>query len=413
VPTSTQIIELGAVIFGLGVLGRLARRLKLSPIPLYLLAGLFFGKGGVRPLVTSADFLSISAEIGVILLLLLLGLEYSASELVTNLRTHAATGVADGVLNALPGAVTGVLLGFSAPAVVALAGITWVSSSGIAAKLLTDLGMLRNPETPAVLSVLVLEDLSMAIYLPILTAVLAGSGLLHGGVAVVVAVGALMIALAVALRLGPTISRLVFTPDDEVLLLLVFGLALLVAGLADKLQVSSAVGAFLVGIALSGRVARNVRETLSPLRDLFAALFFALFGLRTDPSAIPPVLGAAAALAAVTIVTKTAVGWWAARQAGAGPLGRLRAGTVIVARGEFSIVIAGLAAAGGAAAGVEPLAAAYVLIMAVIGPLLARGTEPAARLVLRHWARRRPVAARKAPPGGSDRRGGEEEHPDG
>jgi CPA2 family monovalent cation:H+ antiporter-2 len=394
VTTSSQIIELGAVIFGLGVLARLARRVKLSPIPLYLLAGLCFGQGGVLPLVTNAEFLSVSAEIGVILLLLLLGLEYSATDLVANLRTHAPTGIADGLLNALPGAVAGLLLGWPAPAVVALAGITWVSSSGIAAKLLTDLGMLRSRETPAVLSVLVLEDLSMAVYLPVLTAVLAGASVLAAGLAVAVAVGALLVALGIALHLGPVISRLVFTPDDEVLLLLVFGLALLVAGIADRLQVSTAVGAFLVGIALSGRVADNVRATLAPLRDLFAALFFALFGLRTDPGAIPPVLGVAIALAAVTTVTKLSVGWHAARSAGADPLHRLRAGAVIVARGEFSIVIAGLAAAAGVgvarsgASQLEPLAAAYVLLMAVLGPLLARAAEPAGRAAL-HWLDRR------------------------
>src|SRR5439155_1183984 len=133
-------------------------------------------------------------------------------------------------------------------------------------------------------------------------------------------------ALLVAIRFGGVINRLVFSPDDEVLLLRVFGLALLVAGLAEQLQVSAAVGAFLIGIALSGRVAEGARELLSPLRDLFAAVFFVFFGLRTDPSAIPPVLLIAALLALVTTVTKVATGWLAARRAGVGcPAGEERA----------------------------------------------------------------------------------------
>lgn len=403
--TTSLLVELGAVVFGLGVVGRLARQVKLSPIPLYLLAGLFFGRGGVYPLVTGERFLSTGAEIGVILLLLLLGLEYSGAELVANLRTQAPAGIADAIANGLPGAVTGLLLGWPVPAVVAMAGVTWVSSSGIAAKLLTDLGRLGNRETPAVLSVLVLEDLSMAIYLPILTALLAGVGLAGTVLAVLVAVSALVVVLVIALRFGRVINRLVFSPDDEVLLLLVFGLALLVAGIADRLQVSSAVGAFLVGIALSGQVAESARAALTPLRDLFAAVFFVFFGLSTDPSTVPPVLGVAAVLAAVTIVTKTAVGWWAAYRAGVAVLGRVRAGTVIVARGEFNIVIAGLAGTAGVVAELRPLAAAYILIMAVVGPLAARGGEPLARQLLsrlgRLRGRPRPIRRRRQDDGPS------------
>jgi CPA2 family monovalent cation:H+ antiporter-2 len=320
------LVELGAVIFGLGVLGRLARRIGLSPIPLYLLAGLAFGKGGLLPLTTSEEFLSEGAQIGVILLLLLLGLEYSAGELVSNLRAQAPVGALNVVLNMTPGVVVGLLLGWSPVAALAMGGVTYASSSGIAAKLLADLGRIGNRETPVVLSLLVLEDLSMAVYLPILTALLAGVGLLGGSLALVVALGALGVALVVALRFGGAINRLVFSPDDEVLLLRVFGLALLVAGIAEQLQVSAAVGAFLIGIALSGRVAEGARELLSPLRDLFAAVFFVFFGLRTDPSAIPPVLLIAALLALVTALTKGATGWWAARRAGVGRLGRVRAG---------------------------------------------------------------------------------------
>jgi K+:H+ antiporter subunit KhtU len=399
--TARLLIELGAIILALGIVGRLARMVGLSPIPVYLLAGLAFGKGGLLPLTTSEEFLSEGAEIGVILLLLLLGLEYSASELISNLRTQAPTGALNIVLNMTPGVVTGILLGWPPVAVLAMGGVTYAASSGIAAKLLTDLGRLGNRETPVVLSVLVLEDLSMAVYLPILTALLAGIGLLAGSLALAVALAGVGAALLVALRFGGAINRLVFSSDDEVLLLRVFGLALLVAGIAEQLQISAAVGAFLIGIALSGRVAEGARELLSPLRDLFAAVFFVFFGLRTDPSAIPPVLLVAAILALVTAVTKIATGWWAARRAGIGRLGRVRAGTVIVARGEFNIVVAGLAA--GVAPGLGPLAAAYVLIMAVVGPIVARVAEPIAARVF-DLAHERSGTALRA---GESREGGE------
>ncbi|MGQ4475735.1 cation:proton antiporter [Streptomyces sp. SAS_276] len=383
------LIEFGAIILALGLLGRFAARFRFSPIPLYLLAGLAFGEGGLLPLGTSEEFVAIGAEIGVVLLLLMLGLEYSASDLVSNLKTQYTAGLVDAALNALPGAAMALLLGWGPVAAVVLAGVTWISSSGVIAKVLGDLGRLGNRETPVILSVLVLEDLSMAVYLPIITALLAGTGLAAGSLTLAVALGAAALVLLVAVRYGRHISRFVSSDDPEKLLLVVLGLTLLVAGLAQQLQVSAAVGAFLVGIALSGEAAEGAHNLLSPLRDLFAAVFFVFFGLHTDPASIPPVLLPALALAVVTAGTKIATGYWAARRAGISVKGRWRAGGTLVARGEFSIVIAGLAVTAGIEPSLGPLATAYVLILVIVGPLTARYTEP---LATRLTGRRREPA---------------------
>ncbi|GAB2610247.1 cation:proton antiporter [Streptomyces capparidis] len=396
--SATFLIEFGAVILGLGLLGRLAGRFQFSPIPLYLLAGLAFGKGGLLPLGASEEFVAIGAEIGVILLLLMLGLEYTAADLVGQLRTQYPAGAVDALLNALPGAGMALLLGWGPVAAVVLGGVTWISSSGVIAKVLGDLGRVGNRETPVVLSILVLEDLSMAVYLPIVTALLAGAGLATGSVTLAIALGVAGAVLFVAVRFGRVISRFVSSDDPEKLLLVVLGLTLLVAGIAQQLQVSAAVGAFLVGIALSGEVAEGAHNLLSPLRDLFAAVFFVFFGLHTDPASIPPVLLPALALAVVTAGTKIATGYWAAKRAGISAKGRWRAGGTLVARGEFSIVIAGLAVTAGIEPSLGPLATAYVLIMVVIGPLTARWTEPVAT---RLTARRGAAAPAAAPAAGS------------
>lgn len=369
--------QLGAVFFGLGVLARLARRIGISPIPLYLLGGLAFGQGGLVPLEGIEGFTRVAAEIGVVLLLFLLGLEYSADELITGLRRSWTAGVLDAVLNAAPGAAVALLLGWGPVEAMVMAGVTWVSSSGIVAKLLGDLGRLGNRETPVVLSVLVLEDLAMAVYLPLLTVLLAGVGLLGGLSTVGIAAATASVVLLVALRFGGVVSAVVDSPDTEVFLLRVLGAALLVAGIASELQVSAGVGAFLLGIAISGSTAENATKLLEPLRDLFAAVFFVVFGFNTDPTQVPPVLVPALALAALSSVTKVVTGWWAARAAGIGTLGRFRTGTALVARGEFSIVIAGLAvAAGGVDSRLAPLATTYVLVMAIVGPMAARVVEP-------------------------------------
>ncbi len=378
------LIEIGAVILALGLLAALALRVGISPIPLYLLAGLAFGHGGVVPLATSETFTATGAEIGVILLLFTLGLEYTAPELVGTLRTNFPAGLLDLVLNAAPGVALALILGWGPVAAVALGGVTYVTSSGITAKVLADLGWLGNREVPVVLSVLVFEDLMMAIYLPILTALLAGASLLAGATTLAIAAGAITLILLVALRFGRTVERFVASPNEEVLLLKVMGLTILVAGAAQALQVSAAVGAFLVGIALSGPLAHSARALITPLRDLFAAVFFVFFGLQTNPADLPPMLAPAAALAVVGILTKFGTGWWAARRAGVGTLGRARAGVALAPRGEFNIVIAGLAVAAGGHPSMAPLAAAYVLILAVLGPLAARVVEP-----LYGWVRRR------------------------
>jgi len=389
--SAIALIELGAIFFGLGVLGRLAWKIGISPIPFYLLGGLAFGSGGLIPLEGIGEFTSLASEIGVILLLLLLGLEYSAAELVTGLKRSWLAGLVDLVLNAAPGVAVALLLGWGPVGALAMAGVTYISSSGIVAKVLGDLGRLGNRETPVVLSILVFEDLAMAVYLPILTAVLAGATLVGGLTAIGISLLVVTVVLLLALRFGRYVSAIVDSPDPEVFLLRVLGAALLVAGLASQLQVSAAVGAFLLGIAISGSTAENATRMLEPLRDLFAAMFFVVFGLNTVPSTIPPVLGVALALAAVTTLTKLVTGWWAAKRQGIARMGRARAGAALVARGEFSIVIAGLAVAAGAVdSQLAALATAYVLIMAVLGPLAARFIEPVARLAI---TRLRPATA--------------------
>src|SRR5215216_5352277 len=169
-------IELGIVIIGLSILTRLASRWGFSAIPLYLLAGLAFGNGGILPLQFSEDFVHIIAEIGVILLLFMLGLEYTGEQLGNNLRIGIPSGFVDLVLNFLPGLIMGLILGWNPLAAVLLGGVTYISSSGIIAKVLSELRRMENPETPSIISILVLEDLVMAIYLPLVAVLLIGQG---------------------------------------------------------------------------------------------------------------------------------------------------------------------------------------------------------------------------------------------
>jgi len=366
------LVEFGAVLLVIAVLGRLAGRVGLPSIPLYVLAGLAMGHGGLVPLRASEDFIRVGSDLGVVLLLLLLGLEYSTDELHDGLRSNWQAGLADLVANLTPGFLAGLVLGWSALASLVLGGVTYVSSSGIIAKLLGDLDRIANRETSVVLSVLVIEDLAMAVLLPIIGVLLAGGSVGEGFLSVGLAMGVVAAALVVSARYGNRITGLVATRSPELLLLTVLGAAFLVAGLAEEVQVSAAVGAFVLGVTLSGQVAETGRELLAPIRDVFGGLFFVFFGLQIDPGTLPPAILPAAALAAVTAATKMAAGAWAARRSGIGPRGRARAALSLVPRGEFSIVIAGLGVAAGVEDDLGPLAATYVLILAVAGSLAMR-----------------------------------------
>ena len=368
--SSLLFIELGLVLVGLAVLARLASRWGFSAIPLYLLAGLAFGKGGLAPLRISRDFVSTGAQIGLLLLLFMLGLEYTSDQLKRSLRLGIRAGVLDLGLNILPGLAAGFLLGWRPLAALLLGGITYVSSSGVVAKILGELKRMNNPETPLVLSILVEEDLAMAVYLPLIAVLLSGGGAARIALSVCIAIAVVSLALLAALRWGSQMSRLVAHESDEIILLTTVGGVLLVAGIAERFRVSAAVGAFLFGIALSGSVAEKSHRLVTPLRDLFAAMFFFFFGLETDPSALPPSLPLALVLAVVTGFTKIFTGYWAARSLGIDLRGRIRAGVELIAHGEFSIVIAGLGAA--IEPRLAPLATAYVLLMAIAGPVLAR-----------------------------------------
>jgi monovalent cation:H+ antiporter-2, CPA2 family len=366
------LVELGAMTLGLGILGRIAGRFAISPIPFYLVAGLAFGEGGLVPLVTSQEIIEFGAELGVIFLLLMLGLEYSGRELVTGMRSIAPAGFVDFALNFTPGFVAGMILGWGVVIALFLGGVTYISSSGVVAKLLNDLKWTGNLETPVVLSILVFEDLAMAILLPVLAAAAIGDSAWSAALSILIAISVVVSALIFTYRQGDKLGELVFHRSDEVSMLTIFGLALLVAGIAESINISAAVGAFLVGIGLSGEAAMKAESLIAPLRDLFAAVFFVFFGLSTDPRQIPGVLVVAIILGVVTAGTKMATGWFAARRSGIGRAGRLRTGLALIARGEFSIIIAGLAAGLAGAQELSALAAAYVLVMAVGGPLLAR-----------------------------------------
>jgi CPA2 family monovalent cation:H+ antiporter-2 len=304
----------------------------------------------------------------------MLGLEHSGPNLVAGFLERKSTGIIDLAVNALPGAAVGLLLGWGPLGAVLLGGITYVSSSGIAAQMMKELGWNRSELSRRVTTVLVIEDLALAPYLPLVATLVAGLGAVAGVISVAVALGITSLALVISFRGRNAFARILNTSSPGALLLTVFGAALAAAGLSEMVGFSSAVAAFLVGLILTGEVAEAVRLRLAPIRDLFAAIFFVFFGLAVDPADIPGVLPLAFGLAVVGIAGKMLVGWTVARKM-SDSRAWLRAGAFLVPRGEFSILIAGLAASTAFGPYLQALTMAYVFITALAASLILRITR--------------------------------------
>lgn len=363
------LVELGLIFVGLALLYRVAHRFGFSPIPLMLLAGLAFGEGGLTPLRFSESFVQTTAEIGALLLLFMLGLEYSGQELREALQTHLPDALVDALLNFLPGFALAIALGWKLPLALLMGGATLITSSGILAHLITELGWEERSEARIAVSLSIMEDVLVAFLLPpaaILLFRAEGAWLGPLFLSVFLAVGALWFAI----RFGQALTRAIDHESDGVLLLSLFGLILLAGGIAYLLQIPAAIGGFLLGLSVSDPVKERARQLIGPVRDLSAAIFFLTLGLRLDPSLVPPVLPLAGGLVLITGVTKAVTGWWAARRQGLRRWSRWRAGALLIARGELSGVIAGLVIQAEPSAPLVPLVAAYVLLTALIGPLM-------------------------------------------
>ncbi len=371
---SVRLTEIGAALLVLGIVAFIANRLKFSVVPLYLLIGLAIGEGGLIPMSVSQEFLDTGSQIGAIMLLLLLGLEYSAYDLSKAFKERKSAGLIDFLATSIPGFILGLVLGWGVAGAFALAGITYVSSSGIAAQLIKEMGWRRSEVAKRATGILVFEDLALAPYLPLLTSVVLGVAVWSGFLSVAIALAITGLVILISFKGSSKLVKILDPSEPGGLLLTVFGAALLAAGLADLVGFSGVVAAFLIGLLLTGEVAETARARLSPIRDIFAAIFFLFFGITTNPADLPSVLPLALLLAALGIAGKYLVGWWVTRDM-TDRLSTWRATGFLIARGEFSMVIAALAAPIVLQVQLQALTLAYVIITAFAASIVLRFTR--------------------------------------
>lgn len=378
----TLLLEAGIALTGIAIAGTVANRIGLSVIPAYILVGILIGPnepssiaGISLTLVENREFIDVLSELGIVFLLFFLGLEFSISQLLNDKTRIVKAGTVDFFVNFGLGTALGLVFGFSIIETLFVAGIVYISSSAVITKSLTENGWIANPESSPILGTLVFEDILIAIYLAVLSAIVLGSGSI---IEVVTAIGTafgFLGALTIVAWYGTEMVEQAFdVSSDELFLLRILGTTTLIAGAALAIGLSEAVAAFFVGTAFSntGHTER-IENVVAPTRDFFAAVFFFAIGLTTDVMVISDVVLLLVGAVVVTTIGKAVSGTLSGRVYGLDRKRSLRVGLGLVPRGEFSLVIAALAAGSGMEtlqSVIPPFAVGYVLIMSILGTVL-------------------------------------------
>jgi CPA2 family monovalent cation:H+ antiporter-2 len=368
-----QLVALGGAFLVAALLARAGHRIDLPTIPLFILAGILLGPNtpGIVLFDNPSD-LKLLATLGLIFLLFYLGLEFSIKRLVDGGRPLAGAGAAYVLINIIGGAIFGFALGWGTSEALVLAGVLGISSSAIATKVLVERKRMGYRDTTVILGIIVMDDLFLALYLAVVTPIISGgtaSEILRD-----VLVGFVFLAvLASIARWGATlITKLLSTDSDELLIVGVVGLTVLIAGIAEELGVTDAIGAFMAGLIVGQTLLRErVEVKIRPLRDLFGALFFFHFGLLLVPSEVVALAPLVLVAVLLTMLLNWSAGILAARMNQLGRLEAARISLTVLGRGEFALILVTIAATAGLDPRIAAFTAGYVFVLAITAPLLA------------------------------------------
>jgi CPA2 family monovalent cation:H+ antiporter-2 len=365
---ATLLLEVGGLLAALVLAALFARWSGQSPIPFFILLGLF-----IDPPEAAAEVVDFLATLGVSLLLFLIGLEFSPGRLVRGAGRLLGAGAVDFLLNFPLGVAAGRLFGLSWLGSAFLGGVVYISSSGIISRGVIENLRSANRETEPLLGLLVVEDLAVAVLLALLSSLAAGGAAIPAGALGLGKLALLVGVLFAAARLlRRPFLKILGSDSSEVLVLFLFALIVLAAGSAVRLGLSEAIGAFLVGM-LVGETAyqRRVEETLLPFQQLFAAMFFIAFGTTIELADVPGSLLPALALLALFSLTKVATGFAVGRGWRLTSRARWRLGLSLTPRGEFSVLLAATAAETlTEGARLAPIAGTYVFLSALTGAVV-------------------------------------------
>ncbi len=405
-----MVLEVGLAIALIAAAGLISSKLRFSVVPFYILIGMAVGPHAPHfwhldfRFIHSESLIEFMGRIGVLFLLFYLGLEFSVGRLVKSGRSIAVGGSIYIGINFTLGILFGWAVGMPFMEMLVIAGITTISSSAIVAKVLVDLKRTANPETEMILGIIMFEDVFLAVYLSILSGlVLSGSTSLVGILTSAgIALGFMLALLILGRKAVPLLNRALNIRSNELFALVVFAGLFLIAGLSETVHVAEAIGALLFGLIIAETEhMKRVEHLILPFRDFFGALFFFGFGLTIDPLALGGAVWLSLGAVVLTLIGNFAAGMLAGRSAKLSPKASANIGLTIVSRGEFSIIVANIGKAGGLLAILQPFAALYVLILAILGPLLTKESKMIFKLLnkVMPMDRRERAKSPQPPPG--------------
>jgi CPA2 family monovalent cation:H+ antiporter-2 len=380
------------VVLGVAALTTVVFQRLHQPVVLgYILAGFIVGPNVPVPLVADREIVQTLSELGVILLMFSLGLEFSLGKLFKLGPTAGLTALLQSSLMVWLGFVTGRLFGWSTVESLFCGAIIAISSTTIIAKAF-DEQKIRGPLRELVVGVLIVEDLIAILLMAVLTAVASGTGLSAADMAMTVGklVLFLVALIAIGLLLVPRVVRaIVRLGRPETTLVASIGFCFGVSLLAHELGYSVALGAFIAGslIAESGE-GPTIEHLVTPVRDIFAAIFFVSVGVLIDPSLIARHWPVIVVLTLVVVVGKVVGVSIGAFLTGNSVRTSVKAGMSLAQIGEFSFIIAGLGLSLNATGDfLYPIAVAVSAITTLTTPWLIRASGPVATFVDRKMPR--------------------------
>ncbi|HJQ32412.1 MAG TPA: cation:proton antiporter [Pyrinomonadaceae bacterium] len=378
------ILEIGLALGLVAFAVTLAHRLGVSNVPFLILIGMAVGphapQFGVLDFrfIETASLISFMGRVGVLFLLFYLGLESNVTRLIEAGRSILVGGSVYIGINFTAGLLYAYLTGFGLQETLVMAGVTTISSSAIVAKVLFDYRRTANPETELILGITMFEDVFLAVYLSLISGVVLSGATSVAGVLTSggIALGFIVGLMVVGRWATPLLNRLLRISSNEVFVVVVFASLFLLAGLGETIHVAESIGALLLGLILGETEhSERMERLIVPFRDFFGGVFFFSFGLSIDPFSLGGAVWLALGAALLSLVGVIVAGLIVGRRARLTAVGSLNTSFTLLARGEFSIIIANLAQASGLAAVLQPFAALYVLILASAAPLLAKESE--------------------------------------
>ncbi|MGG1245018.1 K(+)/H(+) antiporter subunit KhtU [Bacillus cabrialesii] len=384
------VFEVGTALVLVAIASVIANKIKFSIIPFLIVLGMLVGphapKIGIIDLtfIESSEIIEFFGRMGVLFLLFYLGLEFSVGKLIKSGKSIAAGGTIYILINFSLGLLYGFITGFSFLEVLVLAGVITISSSAIVAKVLVDLKRTANPETELILGIIMFEDIFLAVYLSVVSGLVLGDATSVGSalLSILIAFGYMVLFFIAARKLPPLLNKLLDIRSNEVFIIVIFAALFFIAGFSETIHVAEAIGALLLGLVFSETEhSDRIEHLVVPFRDFFGAMFFFSFGLSIDPFSLGEAVWLALGAVMLTILGNFVAGMVAGRRAGLSHKASSNIGLTIVSRGEFSIIVANLGIAGGLSATLKPFAALYVLILAILGPLLTKESKQIYRLL--------------------------------